>query len=153
MRGETTQGTSEQRLFALGEAVRVLGGSRQHLGYTVADLAVHIATPINLNQFLIFRTGGAPVAFIAWAFLTAETGTVFAQGSRELVPADWNAGPDMWFVEFVAPFGHGPRIAKALRSGLFRDRFARSVRLYPDGRRRVVEWWGEGLTPMGQGAG
>lgn len=148
-----TLGPADRRMFALGQAVRLLGSSRQHLGYTVADIATHIATPIQLNQYLLFRQRNAPIAFVAWAHLTSEAGAAYAAGTRELVPADWKAGDDMWFVEFVAPFGHGPRIVSALRSGLFRDRRAKSVRIYPDGERRVVEWIGVDRMTQGVAAG
>jgi cytolysin-activating lysine-acyltransferase len=142
-KGSPEVAETRQRIYALGAAVRVLGGSRRHLGYTVADLSVYVATPILLGQFMLFHKGAMPVAFVAWAKLSESVAAGYASGTRELTADDWQSGDQLWFIELVAPFGHGAQVLRELRRGPFRTVHARSVRLYDGGRRRVADWYGE----------
>ena len=135
--------TLEQKMMLLGEATLLLLQSPRHRGYALHQLDSYVLTPLRLGQFQIYRSRRGPVGFVAWAFLEPETARAYAAGDHELEPADWRAGDELWFIEFIAPAGHAATIVRDLRRRLFPDAQARSLRRYVDGRApRIVHWWG-----------
>jgi cytolysin-activating lysine-acyltransferase len=140
--GQKLSFSTGEKLFIIGEVAFIFGNTRSHAKYTITDLSSNVATPIQLNQFRIYRSPSRPVGFVAWAYLTDEVAEAYAADRYELQPADWKAGSKPWFVEFVAPFGHARRIAADLRRNIFPTQHVRSLRRYPDGSTRIVDWYG-----------
>jgi len=141
--GQDRRITTQEKMVLLGEATFLFLNSPLHLRYAVHQLPTFILTPLRLNQYRIYRSAKGPVGFVAWAWLTDEAARDYALQRRELVPADWNAGSALWFIEFVAPFGHGPRIVADLRKQVFPSATALSLRRYSDNRPpQVVGWRG-----------
>lgn len=140
-----------QKMLLLGEATYLFLNSPLHLGYAVHQLTTFLLTPLRLGQFRIYRSARGPVGFVAWARLTPEAAQDYALQRRPLEPADWNAGDQLWFIEFIAPFGHAPRIVDDLRRNVFPQERARSLRRHVDGRPPVVvHWRGAGAAGAGQ---
>ena len=132
-----------QKMLLLGEATYLFLNSPLHLGYAVHQLSNFILTPLRLGQFRIYRSAKGPVGFVAWAWLTGQAGEDYARQRRALQPDDWNAGDQLWFIEFIAPFGHGPRIVADLRHRVFPNAMAQSLRRHADGRLPMrVRWRG-----------
>ncbi len=135
--------TTEEKMLLLGEATFLFLNSPLHLRYALHQLPTFVLTPLRLGQYRIYRSAKGPVGFVAWAFLTEPTARDYALLRRDLQPEDWNAGTQLWFIEFVAPFGHGPRIVSDLRRNVFGGATALSLRRYTDGRpSAVVQWHG-----------
>lgn len=142
-----------QKMLLLGEATFLFLNSPLHLGYAVHQLTTFILTPLRLGQFRIYRSARGPVAYVAWAWLTAAAAEDYALQRRGLTPADWNAGDQLWFIEFIAPFGHGPRIVADLRQNVFPRAVAQSLRRHTDGRPPTrVRWRGSAVTDRAAGA-
>lgn len=132
-----------QKLLLLGEATFLFLNSPLHLGYAVHQLTNFILTPLRLGQFRMYRSAKGPVGFVAWARLTPQAAEDYALQRRPLKPEDWNAGDQLWFIEFIAPFGHGPRIVADLRQNIFPGERAQSLRRHADGRLPMrVQWRG-----------
>lgn len=127
-----------EQIFLMGELTYLLSHSPQHVGYTVGDMMRFFMAPIRLNQFRIYRTKDRPIGFVAWAYLHAAISEHYATGDYELQVKDWRSGQDLWFVEFIAPFGHAKRIVEELRSNIFVNASARFIRRQ-DGGVKVVE--------------
>lgn len=133
----------EEKFLLLGEATYLFMNSPVHRTYPVHQLLSFVLTPLRLGQARMYRSAKGPVGFVAWAYLTVEASESYSRGRRVLLPEDWNAGDQLWFVEFVAPFGHGPRIVEDLRRNVFPFSQARSLHRHSDGRPpKVVHWRG-----------
>jgi cytolysin-activating lysine-acyltransferase len=125
----------------MGELTYLLSHSPNHLGYTISDMMRFFMTPIRLNQFRIYRTKDRPVGFVAWASLRPDISARYATGEYELQIKDWRSGRDLWFVEFIAPFGHANRIVRELRQDIFAKSTGRFLRRSSGGV-KVVEIFG-----------
>ena len=128
-------GTAEEKMLLLGEATFLFLNSPSHLHYRLHQFAAHAMVPLRLNQFRIYRGPKGPVGFVAWAWLDAGRAARYASGDTVLSADDWRSGPELWFIEFIAPFGHAQRMVDDLRGGLFRRQTARARRVRPDGGR------------------
>ena len=133
--------TVEQKIFLLGEATFLFLNSPLHLRYAVHQLPTFILTPLRLGQCRIYRSARGPVGFVAWAYLSAQVADDYVHQRRELTPEDWHSGDDLWFIEFIAPFGHARRIAADLRANVFPRAKALYLRRFTDGRPPTVVSW------------
>lgn len=130
-------------MLLLGEATFLFLQSPPHLQYRLHQFAAHALAPLRLNQFRIYRGAKGPVGFVAWAWLDEARAARYAEGDTTLSADDWRSGPQLWFIEFIAPFGHARRMVDDLRSGLFRQQVARARRVRAaDGHVQLMRWHG-----------
>lgn len=130
-----------KQIILMGEIAYLLSHSPAHLGYTVADLMRFFLVPVRLDQFRIYRTKGRPVGFVAWAYLSREIAAQYAIGNYELQTKDWRSGQEVWFVEFIVPFGHARRIIDDMREDSFAEACVHYLRRR-DGSARVLKIYG-----------
>ena len=145
--------SAEEKMLLLGEATFLFVNSPLHLRYAVHQLPTFILTPLRLGQYRMYRSAKGPVGFVAWAHLTAQAAADYASMRRDLTPQDWDAGDQLWFIEFVAPFGHARRIVADLRHAVFPRATALSLRRYTDGRTPSVVRWRGAAVADGRAAG
>ena len=130
-------------MLLLGEATYLFLNSPLHLRYALHQLPTFILTPLRLGQFRIYRSAKGPVGFVAWAYLSEQAADAYIHGRRELTPEDWTSGRELWFIEFVAPFGHARKMVRDLTHTVFPREIARSLHRHEDGRPpKVVQWYG-----------
>ena len=123
----------------IGEITTLFLASHVHRNYLINDIGAMFLPPLHLNQFRIYRDGqGAPVGLITWAWLTRDVEKGYVTGEYNLKPEDWNAGDQLWFTDFLAPYGHMARIAQDMKHNVFPDEVAKAIRLDHKGRVRGV---------------
>lgn len=132
-----------ERLRALGAFAFLYFRSPRHRDVPVSLARRAIQPPVDLGFYRIFDDGqGVPRAGVTWAMLSEEASARFA-ATGVLEPRDWASGPELWFVEIVAPLarGDGARVMRWLRDGTpLRFRWARYLRFDAGiGRHRVVD--------------
>lgn len=96
---------NQQNGYNLAAAVWLMGQTATYQNYTVADLHRLLFPPISLEQYRVYYLDGRPHGFASWAFLTPEARDGYLERTRKLQPGDWNAGDELWFIDFIAPFG------------------------------------------------
>ena len=63
----------------------------------------------------IFRTSqNKPCAALIWARLSDEVSSRMFSEHRPPGPDEWNSGHHLWFLDLIAPFGHGKDVARNL---------------------------------------
>ncbi len=150
---DASQSTLGDRIFMMGELFYLLTHSPFHRGYSVADIVAYFMVPIQRGQFRIYRTDTRPVGFVVWGWFSDTVAAAYAAGDYEVQGADWRSGPHLWFVEFVAPFGHANRLIDELRSGQFATDHGRFLRR-SNGRVRAVDIYGKAFgVPGATGTG
>jgi hemolysin-activating ACP:hemolysin acyltransferase len=95
---------------------------------------------LRLGQYHIFRSGGYPRAFTSWAGLSAAAERRFAVDHLPLAPDEWNGGPSIWLVDFVAPFGHLREIVPKLTENPALRRLRTLWYNEKGDAYRVIEW-------------
>lgn len=120
-----------RRYRELGELVWLSAHYPALSGATIADLSATLLEPLRLGQMRRWYRGATLVGLASWAWLNAQTEARYL-ATGDLGAADWTSGDTLWFVDFIAPFGHSRAIARDLR-GQFPGLTARSARWAPDG--------------------
>jgi cytolysin-activating lysine-acyltransferase len=91
-----------------------------------------VLPPVQLNQFRIYHNAEKrPVGFASWAKFSPEVEDRFLNGNPVLSLDDWRSGDTIYFMEFIAPFGHITQMVKDLRK-LFRGQKTHAVRFDGD---------------------
>lgn len=90
---------------ALAAAVLLMADTDLYQQHTIADIKRTFFPPIQLGQCQVYFKDGSPTAFVSWAYLTPEARDGFLDRTRKLQPEDWNAGDELWFINFICPYG------------------------------------------------
>lgn len=129
------------------EVLELLAASPIHSRWSPSDIERLIAAPGRTGNLLLFRDRGRLVGLLTFALLTEEAERGFLRRSRKLQPGDWRAGDRLWFIDFIAPYGHASQILNGLRrSGAF-NHFGRArwARTHGTGR---IQHIGEAHAPQ-----
>jgi cytolysin-activating lysine-acyltransferase len=133
-----------QKLALLqGELFQLFVASDRHDTLSLREFAMSILPPIHFDQFRIYHANGRPVGFVSWAMFRPEDGKGYMAGDFDFSLDKWTAGDQLWFIDYIAPFGHAIKMAEDLRDNVFPN----SVAYAPDlddktGRKRVRKYRG-----------
>jgi cytolysin-activating lysine-acyltransferase len=108
-----------------------------HRKWSVADAQRLFLPPIALGQFLMLPDGSA---FVTWACLSDEIAKGFFDKTHALNKADWTSGPELWAIDFIAPFGNARTFIREIRKAFPKGTLGRARRTYASGRRKYGEW-------------
>jgi len=112
----------------LGSAVWLWMHSTAHRDAPLHSLSTLLLPAIKLRQFILISEDGRPVFFLSWLNLSAEAEARYLREPAVCLPQeDWNSGERMWVSDWVAPFGHTPRVMSLLRRRLWANRICRSL--------------------------
>lgn len=91
-----------------------MAASPVHRRWSEEDRVRLVLPPLVLGQFAFNR---ARDSWVSWAFLTPEARDGYLGRTRRLQPGDWNAGSEMWFIDFIARDARA--FVQELRAGVF----------------------------------
>lgn len=107
------RGPTDEHLLALGKLSFLAGYCPLHRGYRGSVLASLFFPAVNHGCVRFFKDeGGATAAALIWARLTDKVAERMLHDRVLPGEADWIAGPNLWFLDLIAPFGHGRQIAR-----------------------------------------
>jgi cytolysin-activating lysine-acyltransferase len=122
----------------IGEITALLMLSPTHRKYQLRDLADVILPPINLQQFKIYRNEKKqPIGLLTWGRLSAAVEARYLAGQTVLSEADLHSGDRLFFLDFLAPYGHLKQIVQHAKTNLFPNDYAQAVRFYQQEPRRI----------------
>lgn len=132
----------------LGSVVWLWFHSQEHRDIPLACLADTSMPFISRGQYLLISEAQRPAAMLSWAWFdeTAER-RYLTQPFLGRPESDWFSGDRLWFMDWVAPFGHSREMSRLLLRELFTGHCIRS--LYHRGRergKRVKFFAGAGLS-------
>ena len=121
----------------LGEITSLLLLSKVHRKYQVRDIADVILPTINLNQFRIYRDKNKqPIGLVTWGYFNEATEREYLSGKSVLSEKELTSGDILYFLDFIAPYGHAKKIIKDLRENVFPTSEAKSLHFLEQGIRR-----------------
>ncbi len=110
----------------LGSAVWLWMHGKSHRNLPLHTLPVLLLPAIKYKQFILASENGRPIFYISWANMSLEAeGRYLRQHPVMMREADWISGDRMWFLDWVAPFGHTRIMHGLLLQHLFANRLAR----------------------------
>lgn len=112
---------------------------RLHGGYSARQLNQCFLPAVEHDCVRLFQNAdGLPCAALIWARLSPEVSARMIDQNRAPEPDEWVSGDELWFMDILAPFGHGRVVARHIARNPPADAF-HFARLGPDGRlARVV---------------
>lgn len=55
---------------------------------------------------------GVPCAALIWSRLSDDVSERMIYDNKPPAPDEWNSGPNLWFLDLIAPFDHGRAVAR-----------------------------------------
>ena len=111
-----------------------------HAGRSLAAATSTFEPALRLGQYHIFRSDGFPRAFVSWAGLSPEVERRLALKRTPLRAEEWNGGPSVWLIDFVAPFGHMREIVPRLTENPALRRLRALWLTEGSDSYRIIEW-------------
>jgi cytolysin-activating lysine-acyltransferase len=111
----------KNRYLLIGEILTLFISSILHRKYSINQFAYQVIPALDLNQFRIYKINEKPVGFVSWAFFNNDLEEIYKQSNYLIKEEDWKKGDRLWFIDFIAPFGHASEIIKDLRENIFPD--------------------------------
>jgi cytolysin-activating lysine-acyltransferase len=110
-------GHSEAEVF--GSVVWLWMNAKSQCDMPLHALSLWLLPALKSQQFVLAsqRDGDrvTPVAYLAWAKLTAEAESRYVDNpATGLLAQDWQQGDRMWITDFFCPFGHAREFANAV---------------------------------------
>lgn len=128
----------QERQKLLGAVTWLMMNSPLHRQYTVQELSERVLPSILHNQFRIYEQDNRPIGFVNWAWLTDEVEEKYQTAEYELGFMEWTGGQNLWFPEFIAPFGHTKYIFRDLRKNFFPTQIVKGFKVNADGQLRGI---------------
>tara|TARA_B110000908_G_scaffold167695_1_gene221111 strand:+ start:1105 stop:1518 length:414 start_codon:yes stop_codon:yes gene_type:complete len=103
---------------AVLDSLFLLNQSPKHLQYSLSDFNRYILYPIIHNKIrLFYDKNDKPIALVTWAWLDEHLAVSFLEGDYALEEEDYvpTTGPQLWGIEFVAPYGDTLKVMRAMR--------------------------------------
>ena len=88
------------------DTIALMSVSKIHKELRIGDIDRLLAAPIMLNQYRIWREGSRPVAYASWGYLSDEARERHLARAGLVRARDWDSGAELWFMDFIAPFGN-----------------------------------------------
>ncbi|MEY8843003.1 toxin-activating lysine-acyltransferase [Cribrihabitans sp. XS_ASV171] len=133
---------SQRTVTEFGAVCFLAARSKRLQGFPVGALSHWWDMPLALGQYWVFRHEGVPRAAISWAALSSEAERRYVVERKGLTPQDWRSGPQIWVIDWIAPFqikGLNAQLRRWLAtSGFPKAETVRFMRLSPEGETRYI---------------
>lgn len=153
----------EKLNLLIGEVTSLLMMSKVHRKMQIRDIADIVLPPIHLNQFRIYRDkDNKPVGLVTWGWFDDQIEKKYLSGETVLSYAEWKSGigqpkanesgteklgNNLFFTDFIAPFGHTKKIFKDLTHNIFPNEIAKTLRFDDHGkpRKNLITLYGKNV--------
>jgi hemolysin-activating ACP:hemolysin acyltransferase len=105
----------------LGEVIKLMALSKVHSKWNVSDIERLVAAPIFNQRALLYydEPDGDLVAFVSFAFLNEEQEHHYVNRTQLVHQTVFETPQDkgqLWFMDFIAPYGGVPALMRHTRS-------------------------------------
>jgi len=112
----------------LGSVVWLWMHSSSHRDAPLHMLSALLLPAIKNRQFVLASENGKPVFYLSWASLSLDAEQRYLHNPPQCMPGeDWASGDRLWFLDWVAPFGHSRAMKSLIARRLFPRWCARSL--------------------------
>ena len=121
-----------KKLPILGNVVWLYQNSEHQRFLFFRDIEHRLMPPLMIEQFKLYldsKTGGLPMAYVSWAYLSDEAEEVYINTQR-IAPKDWKSGKNLWIVDSVSPYAEGQQLFQQAYEELFKGKDVNI--LFPD---------------------
>lgn len=99
-----------------------------HRSWPISVFAINTLPAMIHGQYVLLMENDYPVAYCSWANLNIENEVKYIKDTNSLIADDWISGDRAWFIDWITPFGHTPKLYKHIRDK-FPDSLFRAIRV------------------------
>lgn len=135
----------------LGTVAWLLLHSELHKNLPMHQLATMYLPAIKSGQYILGIENDTAVFYAAWTKMSFEEERKFlTYGPLAITPDSWQSGDRVWFMDWVAPFGHSQQIFRQLRQSLWPSMLTRALYLPPNKNKamRLMQVHGLGVSQL-----
>ncbi|MEP2531320.1 toxin-activating lysine-acyltransferase [Shimia sp.] len=142
-------GPTDAELLSIGKLHFLASFCPLHRRMPALGLARVFYPALNNSCVRFFENeAGKTAAALIWARLSDDVSGDLTQAGRIPTEDEWVSGSRLWFLDLIAPFGHGQMVARSIARNPPKEPFW-FARLDGNGKlRKVVR--GDASAPMGQ---
>jgi len=112
---QKSQQTSHVNRNFVGDVLSLVALSDFHHHWKMHKIKRVFVPPLQIGQFRIWYHDSRPSGFCSWAWVSDEILNKLQNENYLMQPEDWQSGSNLWFAEFVAPFGKARGMVKDMR--------------------------------------
>ncbi|MDA7965356.1 toxin-activating lysine-acyltransferase [Ruegeria sp.] len=128
-----------------GEICFLVTQSQLHRNMAFKQIEARLFHPLRIGQGRVFSQGAnKPIAYVSWAFVSDEVDAALMKDPNAIRPDEWNSGHNLWFMEFIAPYGRVREMVAYLDQHLFNAvSYAKLHRVDANGQqKRIARYYG-----------
>lgn len=114
-------------MTGIGTVCNLLIRAGVYTDWTLERVHRQFSHPMALGQAMLFMRDEQPVGVVTWAFVSDEVLSDLMKGDRGVAPNEWRCGGNLFFADFVVPYGDTAGVMRQVRSK-FRDILGNGVR-------------------------
>ena len=112
---QKSQQTSHVNRNFVGDVLSLVALSDFHHHWKMHKVKRVFVPPLQNGQFRIWYYDSRPSGFCSWAWVSDEILNKLQNENYLMQPEDWQSGSNLWFAEFVAPYGNTRQMVKDMR--------------------------------------
>jgi len=112
---QKSQQTSHDKRNFVGDVLSLVALSNFHHHWKMHKVKRVFVPPLQIGQFRIWYHDSRPSGFCSWAWVSDEILNKLQNENYLMQPEDWKSGSNLWFAEFVAPYGNTRQMVKDMR--------------------------------------
>lgn len=121
----------------------LMSRSEVHKYYTVEDIGRLIIPAIIHNKIRFYVDNGKVVGFVTYAFLSGEVEESYENGTKHLLPSAFEGEEGtIWFIDFVAPYGHCKPFIRELKKEFGHFKKGKTKRIKPNKSDKIIPVYG-----------
>ncbi|MGF1701288.1 toxin-activating lysine-acyltransferase [Photobacterium makurazakiensis] len=109
-----TRVVTAKEMQLIGEITWLLLHSPLHKAYPLSTLEERFIHACLLGQCQVFYDQSGPIGLVTWAKVSSKWHERMLDSDTWPPVHEWDKGDYLWFMDFVAPFGHCTRIRREL---------------------------------------
>ncbi len=114
---------------ALGQISWLWQRSPMHRTWPIGLMGHLVRPALQHGQFaLAHHRNGTPVFYASWAFIDEEREGRLMRDANALSGAEWNCGSQLWFIDWIAPFGGTRHFLKKFATEVFPEQVGWALR-------------------------
>jgi len=128
--------TDQQKKDFIGVASLLKVCNNYHKDYDSGEISKYFLQPILNGTYVTIWEDDQIMSIGVYGFLSEEVVRKWLTKHYDLNGEDWKSGTQLWLVDILAPYGHGPATCRKLRNHVADLPYKRVnfIRTYKDGR-------------------
>jgi cytolysin-activating lysine-acyltransferase len=110
-----SQQTFQDNRNYLGDILYLVAHSQMHHHFKMFKVKKIFLPPFRYGQYRLFYVDSMPSGLCTWAWVSDEVLERLQSGNSIIRPQDWRSGNNLWFADWISPFGRTREMVRSMR--------------------------------------